>query len=97
MAKGSTSRSPSQTLKSPMISSILRYAGSVDELLEGALLLEEVEAEVVAHALDERGLERLDMLLHEGDVFVEELLLQGLVGGGDQRDLARAHERKQVS
>ena len=40
---------------------------------------------------------RLHMPLHEGDVLVEELLLQRLVRRADQRNLARRTMGEQVS
>ncbi len=69
----------------------------VRQLLEGFFLGEAVEAEVVAHPLDQRGLEWGDMLLDKGDIFVEKLLLQGFVGGADEGDSARANDGDEVS
>lgn len=51
-------------------------------------LAQPCQTQVVAHAFDERGLEMLNVLLNERDVFVEELLLQILIGRTNDGDLA---------
>jgi hypothetical protein len=62
-----------------------------------ARIVEAVETDVVAHALDQGGIEVLHVFLHKGDVFVKQLLLQGFVSRADDRSSPGAHNRKQVS
>ena len=53
-------------------------------------------AKIIAAALHVADPQLAEVLLEEGNVFVEELLLQGLGAGGDDDALAGADHRKQI-
>ena len=61
-----------------------------------ALLIHAVEADIVAHALDQCRFKILNVFLHKGNVLVKELFLQGFVGRADNRYFGGAYNGQQV-
>src|SRR5712692_1709411 len=61
------------------------------------LLIHAVEANIVAHTLDERSLKILNVFLHKGNVFVKKLFLESFIGRANDCYFAGAHNGKEVS
>src|SRR5205807_8095285 len=62
-----------------------------------ACAIEPIDADIVADAFDEGRVKVFDVLLDKGNVFVKQLLLQHLIGGTDNSDLAGTYNRDEVS
>ena len=68
-----------------------------EELHPRALAFQAIDTHIVADAFDEGRVKVFDVLLDKGNVFVKQLLLQRLIGGTDNGDLAGTHDRDEVS